>query len=324
MNCSTIDSLLDELRMPRLNTAERQSVAAHIERCGRCAGAVAVHEALACERMAEPPPELFASVLGQLSSAQLKAQAAQGRRRLVAVGAAAAIAVIALAAAYTTLDRAGVTNGDDARGVPSAAALPAASRFAAGREYEVLAGAAPLAPGADGIPVTAFFMYRCRPCYAVEPELERFREATLGRVALTRMPAVFDSEAQLHARAFYAAEALGKLDLMHAAFYDEIHVRGNRLATRAALAEFFGRFGIDDATFAATFDSPRVEASLQRALAQSRAHAIDATPALIVAGRYKTSPAMAGSALFAVVDELVASEAACQTRCDGFTQRRSP
>jgi thiol:disulfide interchange protein DsbA len=159
-------------------------------------------------------------------------------------------------------------------------------------------------------------MYLCFPCSAVEPELERYRTAALGRVALTRVPAVFNSEAELHARAFYAAEALGKLDAMHAAFYDEIHVRGNRLASRTALADFFARFGVDAPAFAAAFDSPRVETRLQQALALAREYAIDATPSLVVAGRYKTNPAMAGAALFAVVDELV-GEAACHTRCDG-------
>jgi thiol:disulfide interchange protein DsbA len=314
MNCDTIDSILDEHRMPRLSPGERQDVAAHLERCGRCAGVVTAHEALAREQVAEPPPELFGRVLGQLAAASLGLVVQQRRRRVLASAAAAAAVVVAAVAGYLVQDG-GAGIDETVTPTVTVAAAPA-PRFLAGRDYEVLATAPPPAATADGVPVTAFFMYLCFPCSAVEPELERYRTAALGRVALTRVPAVFNSEAELHARAFYAALELGALDAMHAAFYDEIHVRGNRLASRAALAEFFSRFGVDGAAFAAAFDSPRVEARLQDALALAREYGIDATPSLVVAGRYKTNPAMAGSALLAVVDELV-GEAACHTHCDG-------
>ena len=79
-------------------------------------------------------------------------------------------------------------------------------------------------------------------------------------MSLTRVPALFNAAASLQARAYYTAEALGKLDAMHAAFYEEIQERGNALASRAALAEFFSRFGVDAATFDATFDSGEVDA----------------------------------------------------------------
>lgn len=317
MNCSTIDSILDDHGMPRLSPAERQAVASHLEQCDRCAGALAADEALAGETIAEPPPELFVRVVGQLGSARIESRAARRRRRLLA--SAAAIVVVALAAGYATLERGRAADVDTAT-----AAVAPAPRFVAGRDYAVLSGAAPLAAAADGVPVTEFFMYRCFPCYALEPELERFRDAAPGRVALTRVPAVFSEEAELHARAFYTAESLGVLDAMHAALYDQIHVRGDRLASRAALAELFARLGVDGAAFAAAFDSPRVDASLQRALSLSREYGIEATPTLVVAGRYATNPEMAGADLLAVVDELVAAEAAtCQTRCDGNPQRRN-
>jgi thiol:disulfide interchange protein DsbA len=315
MNCDTIDSILDEHRLPRLSAAERQDVAVHFERCGRCARAAAAHEALAREPITEPPPELFGKVLGQLGAASSGFAVYQRRRRMFASAAAVLAAVVATAAGYLALD--GGAGSDEAvTPTVTIAAAPAAPRFVAGRDYEVLAAASPLAATADGVPVTEFFMYLCFPCSAVEAELERYRTAALGRVKLTRVPAVFNSEAELHARAFYAALELDTLDAMHAAFYDEIHVRGNRLASRTALAEFFARFGVDGPAFSAAFDSPRVEARLQQALALAREYAIDATPSLVVAGRYKTNPAMAGAALFAVVDELV-DDAACRTRCDG-------
>ena len=54
---------------------------------------------------------------------------------------------------------------------------------------------------------------------------------------------------QLHARAFYTAEALGKGAQMHAEFFREIHERGNMLDSEAKLQDFFGRFGVDATSF---------------------------------------------------------------------------
>src|SRR5688500_964129 len=98
MNCDTIDSILDEHRSPRLSPAERQDLAAHLGGCLRCAGASSAHGALVGERIAEPPPELFARVLGRVSAARVRAHAARRGGRRVAVAAATAIVLLAVVA----------------------------------------------------------------------------------------------------------------------------------------------------------------------------------------------------------------------------------
>jgi thiol:disulfide interchange protein DsbA len=178
--------------------------------------------------------------------------------------------------------------------------------------------------------VTEFFMFLCFPCYSFEPDLDRWEARNPSDVSLTRVPAMFRPEAQLQARAYYTAEVLGKLEAMHDAFYDEIHERGNALATRAALADFFERFGVDGATFDATFDSSEVDARMQRAAALNREYAITSTPTLVVAGRYSTA-GLAGrgvpadevwSEVLAVVDHLVAETRKCRDRCEEAARAR--
>ena len=131
----------------------------------------------------------------------------------------------------------------------------------------------------------------------------------MATVALEFVPAMFNEQARLHARAFYTAEALGKLGEIHQAFYDEIHMRGNPLSSRAALADFFARFGVDAATFDAAFDSSEVDARVRRAAALASEYDVTATPTLVVAGRYVTGPSFAGPDTLAVVEQLVAAEA---------------
>ncbi|RPI63660.1 MAG: thiol:disulfide interchange protein DsbA/DsbL, partial [Lysobacterales bacterium] len=305
MNCDTIDSILDDHRSPRLSPAERQDLAAHLAGCIRCTGGSSAHDTLAGEKIAEPPPELFARVLVSVSAGRVHALATRrrGRRMVgVAAAAAAAVALVAVVARYSPLDFGAA--GDGSSPERTVVAAQAAPRFVAGRDYDVLAAPLPSTADAEGVAVTEFFMFRCFPCYAFEPELTRWSAGTSGQVALTRVPVLFNPEAALHARAFYTAEALGKLDAMHAAFYDEIHVRGNRLSSREALAEFFARFDVDGATFDAVFDSADVDARVQRAVALRREYRIDAVPALVVAGRYVTNLGMTGPDVLAVVDQL--------------------
>ena len=129
-------------------------------------------------------------------------------------------------------------------------------------------------------------------------------------MSFVRVPAVWNSLLQLHARAFYTAEALGKGAEMHSAFFSEIHERGNMLDSEAKLQEFFGRFGVDAAAFKTTFDSFAVQAKLQRADELSRRYRIQSVPTIIVNGKYTTDGGQAGSYddLLALIDELAAAE----------------
>jgi len=331
MNCETIDSIIDGHRVARLNQTERQRAAEHVMACARCTAAWTADDALRGDAIADPAPELFATLSRLVAGAPAQREAAARSPWLWLAGAAAAVAVVAIAARFALVD-------------PSPSAPPAgvsaplptidASRFVAGRGYEVLPGATATATvGAAGkIEVTEFFMFFCFPCYAFEPELDRWEARAPSDVSLARVPALFNAKAELQARAYYTAEVLGKLDAMQDAFYDEIHERGNDLASRGALEDFFERFGVDAATFDATFDSSDVDARMQRAAALNREYAISATPALVIAGRYLTNPTLAREAMttpeslwptmLAVVDRCVAATRACRDRCVEGAQER--
>lgn len=298
MNCDTIDAILDERRSALLDGPARQSALAHLAGCSRCADSWAAHEALASEDFGEPPHELWQRIVARVAEPPPTRRAAGARAWLGALGLAAAAA-----AAFVAVRAFAPEPGEE---TDAGAALAAASepRFLAGRDYFELATPQLDAVVGTRIAVQEFFMYLCFPCYSFEDELVGFDD-----VALERVPAMFHADARLHARAFYAAEALGKLDEMHAAFYDEVHERGNRLASREALAEFFARFGVNAAEFDAAFDSPDVDARVRRAASLAAEYHVEATPTIVVAGRYVTGPSLAGPNTLAVVEQLVAAEA---------------
>jgi thiol:disulfide interchange protein DsbA len=189
---------------------------------------------------------------------------------------------------------------------------PTSERFRMGVHYLRLSPTQPTSSAPDKIEVAEIFWYGCPHCYNFDPLLEGWRAGIADYVSFVRVPAVWNPLLQLHARAFYTAEALGKGAEMHTEFFREIHERGNMLETEGKLQEFFGRFGVNAAAFKTAFDSFAVHAKLQRADELSRRYRIGSVPTLIVNGKYTTDGGDSASYedLLALVDELTLAERA--------------
>ena len=188
----------------------------------------------------------------------------------------------------------------------------AGRQFQLGEHYERLTPAQPTSSGPDQIEVTEIFWYACPHCYTFDPYLESWKEDLPGDVSFVRIPVLWAGIHQMHARIYYTAETLNKLDEMHAAIFREIHVNRNGLDNAAAIGSFFGNYGVDAETFDSTFESFAVYTKLQRADELARRYRISSVPTIIVNGKYTTSATMAGSypVLLEVIDELIAMERA--------------
>ena len=184
-------------------------------------------------------------------------------------------------------------------------------RFQMGVHYTRLSPTQPTSSNPDQVEVAEIFWYGCPHCFAFDPLLEQWRERQPDYVNFVRVPAVWNPLLQLHARAFYTAEALGKGAEMHAEFFREIHERDNMLDSEAKLQDFFGRFGVDATSFKTTFDSFAVQAKLQRADELNRRYRIQSVPTIVVNGKYATDGGHRSAAtrsLLELIDELVAAE----------------
>lgn len=336
MDCRSIDAILDAHRIEALSAAERSEVDSHLERCRRCADAWLGHEILAGETPAAPSPGLLDETLANALDAGVTVTAPRAGRRLAWTLALAATVLVIVALVPRLLPDARPSVETDGGRVPAQqqpGGRPAASAqavapltlvagFAAGRHYEALSAGAPDASAPGRIEVAEFFMFGCRHCFDFEPALRAWVEASPDYVHFVRVPAMFNATARLHARAFYTAEALGRLDELIEPFYEEIHLRGNPLASVSAIRDFFGRFGVDGRRFDEVFDSPAVETRLVRAEELNRRYRISATPSIGVNGKYVTNGPMAGSnrRMLDVVDALVESEAQALCRGQGGSQ----
>jgi len=207
---------------------------------------------------------------------------------------------------------AGLTPADEAQTLAAEQAdtAPTSGRFQLGTHYQRLSPTQPTSSSAEQVEVAEVFWYGCPHCYTFDPYLESWEADKPGYVSFVRVPAVWNPLLQLHARAFYTAQELGKGEEMHDAFFAEIHENGNQLDSREALAEFFGRFDVDAEAFDRAFDSFEVHTKLQRAEELSRRYRITSVPSIVVNGKYTTDGTSAGSyeLLIELIDELAASE----------------
>ena len=189
------------------------------------------------------------------------------------------------------------------------------SKFVAGSQYQVLEPAQPTVGEQHGkVEVAEIFMFGCPHCAAFEPLLQNWRKSAPSYVSFVRVPAVWNPIAELHARAYYTAEALGKTAEIDGPFFNEIHVKHNMLDSVDKLATFFAQFGVDDKTFRAKFSSFEIDAKVSRATDLVKRYKVPGTPAIVIDGKYLTNGTMAGTyeMWFEIIDYLAAQEHAAR------------
>jgi thiol:disulfide interchange protein DsbA len=184
-------------------------------------------------------------------------------------------------------------------------------RFQEGQHYSRLTPAQPtVETEGNMIEVVEVFQYSCPACNNFEPYINAWLETKADYVNFVRVPAAWNQLGELHARAFYTAEALGIIEESHDAFFTEFHRNRNYLQSEADLADFYSNFGVDEDTFLSTFNSFAVHTKLQRADDLIQRYQVSGTPGIVIHGKYTASGSQAGSYenWFAIIDELAAVE----------------
>ena len=188
---------------------------------------------------------------------------------------------------------------------------PASEHFKEGTNYRKVVPAQPTNVPPGKVEVVEFFWYGCGHCFKLDPAIEAWRgKGKPQYVEFVRVPAMWNDTLRMHARLFYTAEALGKLDALHSTIFREIHVNNDPLNTVEQMAAFFKKHGVSAEEFQKAFASFAVESKLQRADFLNRRYAINSVPQLAINGKYVTDEGMAGGEpeLFQIVQELAAHE----------------
>jgi thiol:disulfide interchange protein DsbA len=183
-----------------------------------------------------------------------------------------------------------------------------AARPEAGTDYLVLDPRASVEAPAGKIEVVEFFWYSCPHCNAFEPELAAWLKKLPKDVAFRRAPVAFRDDFVPQQRLYYALEAMGLVEKLHAKVFAAIHVERLDLAKPPAILDWVAKQGVDRAKFTEQFSSFSVATKASRAQQLQNAYKVEGVPALGVAGRFYTDGSLAksmGNAL-KVVESLVA------------------
>jgi thiol:disulfide interchange protein DsbA len=186
-----------------------------------------------------------------------------------------------------------------------------AQTYEQGTHYDVIKPGVRVG-ASDEVVVTEFFWYGCGHCYTFEPMLEAWKKTLPEGVKLQGSPAMWNGAMQLHAKAYYVAEALDVMDTVHPAIFNAMHVQRLRLGTPSAVRELFVANGVSGEDFDKAFNSFGINSQVRQADARARSAKITGTPSLMVNGKYLISASKAGSQanMLKVADFLIQKELA--------------
>jgi thiol:disulfide interchange protein DsbA len=192
-----------------------------------------------------------------------------------------------------------------------ASTTPTSSQFKEGSNYTKIVPVQPTSVPPGKVEVVEVFWYGCGHCFALDPAIESWRaKGKPAYVEFVRVPAMWNDTTRMHARLYYTAELLGKLEELHTPIFREININGNQLNTVDKITAFFREHGVGSDEFQKAFSSFSVESKLQRADFLNRRYRIESVPTVVVNGKYKTDVGMAGGEpqLFSLIGELAAAE----------------
>lgn len=158
----------------------------------------------------------------------------------------------------------------------------------AGKDYQVLDPKAPVDTPAGKVEVVEFFSYMCPHCNVFEPTLAAWIKRAPKNVAVRRVPVAFLQDFEVLQRLYYALEAMGQVDKLHAQVFAAIHNERRGFKDANAAADWVAMQGVERAKFVEQYSSFSVAAKATRAGQLTNAYKIDGVPAVGVAGRFLT------------------------------------
>ena len=168
------------------------------------------------------------------------------------------------------------------------------------------------------IEVVEVFSYACIHCYRLEPLLTSWRQTVADDVDFRRLPLVTQRLVPF-AKAFFTAETMGVLERIHMPMFAAIHEYGIDMSRANYVRRLFVRDAeVDEDEFLRVYDSFGVQSRVRQAEAQGRMYRIQATPSIVVNGRYLTESGRAGmEGMFLVVNHLIDLERAARAAAAG-------
>ncbi len=238
-----------------------------------------------------------------------------------AAPAADASATPATDAAATPADAATAApaEGADAAAAPNTNPVvpPQGPAPVAGTDYVVIQGGQPYAPLNGQVEVVEVFGYVCPACARFAPEVSAWKKKQPADVRVTYVPVVFGPVWKPYAHAFYAAQAKGVADKSHDAVFSAIHLQrtlpgeGQPPTDAATIAAWYAQqYGVNATEFVSLMNSFGTNSQVARGMQFAKNSGVEATPTIIVNGKYRVTGGRTYADVLRIADHLVAMERA--------------
>lgn len=192
----------------------------------------------------------------------------------------------------------------------SAASNSATAPYTNGDEYVTLPGPHQRYSNDGKVEVVEVFSYACIHCAEFAPDAEKLRKALPPGVKFKLLPAPFNQAWLPYARAFYAAKQLGVVQQTHLKLFVEKFAQHYPLNSLDDLADFYARQGVNRAKFMQIATSPEATTALKADLALIQKWGVDATPTIVVDGKYRSNKVTSYGQLAELTQWLVKRELA--------------
>ena len=165
----------------------------------------------------------------------------------------------------------------------------------AGQDYSRISTPGPVSAPPGMVDVVEFFSFACPHCFEFEPTLEAWLNTRPAGIQFHRSPVHFLQNAVNFQPMYFALEAMGLADTMPSKIFNAVQLQHQRLDKPEDIAAFMTKNGVDATRFMSIFNSFGVHTKVQQANALMEAYGIGSigVPALVVQGRFVTSPTMA-------------------------------
>jgi thiol:disulfide interchange protein DsbA len=183
-----------------------------------------------------------------------------------------------------------------------AASLIASTAFASptdpknGVEYTTLAQPQPTQTVGKKVEVIEFFMYHCPHCNVLEPSFAQWVKKQGDNIVLKRVHMPYSGPNDPEAHLYLTLEAMGRLGDMHQKVFKAIHVDRVRMNSDAAVIDWAAKNGVDRAKFLEVWNSFGVTTKLRRLNQVIATYKVDGVPAVVIDGKYMTSPSLIAAA----------------------------
>ena len=177
--------------------------------------------------------------------------------------------------------------------------------FEAGTHYVEIPFSTSLKTG-NKVEVREFFWYGCGHCFKFEPLLNTWKKNKPKAAQFVTTPA-FLPKRTAHAKAYYAFEKMGKLEKLHTAFFNALHIDRRKIDTMDDIADFVAEQGEDKKAFLKSFKSFATDHKVKQAMQLGQKYGVQSVPTLVIDGRYLTTASMTGNHenMLKLVDYLV-------------------